>query len=124
MVAVRTKAELDRYGTVTKIHAQGKADGREVIIPVQLPISPQRPKPAVSATPPSTSSDPAVRRSDIYARIAIAQNEANLANRCGFTGGRWTSNYQTHFSWCQAVSDADSKAETAERQRMLDECAR
>jgi len=90
----------------------------------------QRPnlKDVGSLPPPSNPTYPANNlggnaRCDIYARIAVAQNDANLQNRCGFTGGRWVSDYRYHFDWCRSQSVADTKSETAERQRMLDQCA-
>ncbi len=36
-----------------------------------------------------------------YASAAVAQNDHNIAAGCGLTGGRWQSNYDAHFTWCQ-----------------------
>jgi len=36
-----------------------------------------------------------------YASAAVAQNNQNKANGCGFAGNRWQSNYNAHFNWCQ-----------------------
>lgn len=34
---------------------------------------------------------------DAYAGAAVAQNQQNLAQNCGFGGGRWLSNFKAHF---------------------------
>lgn len=38
---------------------------------------------------------------DAYAAAAVAQQNENLAARCGFSGGAWSANYEGHRAWCQ-----------------------
>lgn len=64
-----------------------------------------------------------IKRCNIYARIAVAQNEASLSNHCGFTGLRWSSDYESHIMWCRQASSDLSSFETTERQKMLNQCA-
>jgi len=72
---------------------------------------------------PPPGLDPTQRRCRAYASIAVAQNAVNLANRCGFTGNRWDSDYSNHLRWCTAVAPGACRAETQQRQAMLDQCA-
>jgi hypothetical protein len=37
---------------------------------------------------------------DTYAKIAIAQAEANEKYQCGNRGGEWSTREQAHFQWC------------------------
>jgi len=37
---------------------------------------------------------------DAYAAAAVAQQNENLALRCGFAGGGWSANYEDHRAWC------------------------
>ena len=37
---------------------------------------------------------------DAYAAAAVAQQNENLALRCGFAGGAWSANYEGHRAWC------------------------
>jgi hypothetical protein len=76
-----------------------------------------------SAPPSQPGFDATLRRADIYATLAVAQNRANLANHCGFSGGRWNSGYQYHFNWCRSVGAEQCREETRQRQLMLDQCA-
>ena len=64
------------------------------------------------------------KRCDVYARIAIAQQDANVANQCSFDGARWVSRYDHHYDWCLAVAVDATRSETDARQRLLDDCAR
>jgi len=61
-------------------------------------------------------------RCDIYARIAISQHEANLAQRCGYSDSRWHAGYRYHYDWCIGTPSATTRHETAERQAQLDRC--
>lgn len=60
-----------------------------------------------------------------YARAAVAQNQQNLAQNCGFTDGRWSNDSQGHFAWCvaPATTMANLVAEDTARQEALTECA-
>lgn len=61
-------------------------------------------------------------RCDIYASIAVAQQRANLAQGCNFQGSPWQMEYRHHYDWCVQVPSANSRAGTAERQRLLEQC--
>lgn len=37
---------------------------------------------------------------DAYAAAAVAQQNENLALRCGFAGGAWSADYAGHRAWC------------------------
>jgi len=61
-------------------------------------------------------------RCEQYAQNAVAEHQQNLQNQCGFTGPRWSSDFQGHYGWCLAVSSADAQRETAERNNELMRC--
>jgi hypothetical protein len=37
---------------------------------------------------------------DNYAKVSIAQNKDNESKKCGFSGPKWSSDYNHHFNWC------------------------
>ncbi len=55
---------------------------------------------------------------DSYARNAVAQNQQNLERRCGYSGPRWLSNFNTHYNWC--VRTPTNTANSEQRQRVTD----
>jgi hypothetical protein len=79
-------------------------------------------KPNISLPPVAAPKDLNTRRCDVYAAVAVAQNEANQRNACAFSGGRWNSEFNDHFSWCLSVAGSDSATETRARQELLDKC--
>ena len=46
---------------------------------------------------------------------ATAQNKQNLANNCGYSGPRWSSDYEGHLKWCIDVSAAVEDRENIAR---------
>ena len=60
-----------------------------------------------------------------YAAAAVAQNEQNKAVGCGLTGGRWQSDYDAHFTWCQQqnVGIQDLSSEDHARKVELQACS-
>jgi hypothetical protein len=38
-----------------------------------------------------------------------------MPSNCGFSGPRWSTNYDDHFNWCRAVDEATANAEAAAR---------
>lgn len=58
-----------------------------------------------------------------YARTAVRQNQLNERKKCGFTGNRWTNDYNGHYNWCMAVAENTSHQETQARKVFLDNCA-
>jgi hypothetical protein len=85
----------------------------------------------LTTTPPALERPPAKARTpemntkkcDIYGRIAVAQNDLNVKHNCRGTGQRWVSDYDLHFNWCVASSGNGADSETAERQKLLNQCA-
>jgi len=63
------------------------------------------------------------RRCDIYARLAVAQNEANVINHCGLSGNRWVSDYAYHYNYCVSVQANVTAPESSTRTNMLNACA-
>jgi hypothetical protein len=59
---------------------------------------------------------------DQYSRSGISQNEENLRRRCGYTGDRWHSDYNRHFSWCMGRDKEVSSSETRVRDEELKKC--
>ncbi len=57
-----------------------------------------------------------------YASTAVSQNQENLARKCGFTGTRWTSDYQGHYKWCMGVQQSYASSETLARANALRQC--
>ena len=54
-----------------------------------------------------------------YAGAAVAQNQQNVGQQCGFNGGRWLDDFKAHFDWCAAPATtmANLVAEDTARQR-------
>jgi|SRR6185503_3699006 len=63
------------------------------------------------------------KKCDMYATLAVAQNELNLKHGCGLTGGRWNSQFDDHYNWCVEQTEDTPDVETAERQKSLNVCA-
>lgn len=59
-----------------------------------------------------------------YAQEAVNANRRNIANHCGFSGGRWQDNFDEHFRWCLNVSNDAIMSETAVRRQQLESCTR
>jgi hypothetical protein len=58
-------------------------------------------------------------RCEQYAGTAIEQNEENLKRHCGFTGPRWSSDYNAHYQWCCEVPRISADLETKIREDAL-----
>ncbi len=54
-----------------------------------------------------------------YAATAVGQEKENLSRQCGFTGGRWSANYNAHFNWCMSVGPSKTTPETTARVVLL-----
>ena len=68
---------------------------------------------------PKTGSD----RCRNYAATAVRQNQSNINGQCGYSGRRWSSDYQSHYSWCMGVPETSTRSETEARQTVLIECS-
>lgn len=74
----------------------------------------------------ATASGPAAQEKlncGAYAAAAVAQNQQNVNFNCGFSGPRWSSNYNDHFNWCGTANMAALTAEDRARADMLKQCA-
>ncbi|MGK7898797.1 MAG: hypothetical protein AB4372_35580 [Xenococcus sp. (in: cyanobacteria)] len=60
--------------------------------------------------------------SNIYAHVAVAQNEANKAAGCNLSGSQWSSDYNYHYQWCLKADRNIAKAEMTERMNRLAQC--
>lgn len=63
------------------------------------------------------------RRCNIYALVAVAQNEANEKAYCGYSGARWRSEYSNHYGWCIQVGKNMADQESEARRLELMACA-
>ena len=88
------------------------ATGRNALIAATVAI--------VFAAAPASAGDPV--SCGIYAGSAVAQQQQNISNGCGFTGPRWHQNQAAHFSWCLSVSPAAANAERSARFNQLQSC--
>jgi hypothetical protein len=57
-----------------------------------------------------------------YANQAVSQNAQNVKLRCGFTGGRWQSDFQRHYNWCRKAPAGNVNGESRARSAGLDKC--
>ena len=54
-----------------------------------------------------------------YAAAAVGQEKENLSRQCGFSGGRWSADYNAHFNWCMSVGPSKTTPETTARVVLL-----
>lgn len=59
---------------------------------------------------------------DAYAQGAVQAQSENVRSNCGYTGGRWSANYNGHKTWCMTASAAAIKAEDETRGLGLSQC--
>jgi hypothetical protein len=57
-----------------------------------------------------------------YARSAVEQARKARRFDCGYSGRRWSRNYERHLRWCVSVSDRKVRRENRRRERLLDQC--
>ncbi|HHL33605.1 MAG TPA: hypothetical protein ENJ30_04505, partial [Desulfobulbaceae bacterium] len=57
-----------------------------------------------------------------YATDAIRSSNINRTNDCNYPGNRWSSNYQSHFSFCMKAPFERSQQEIFEREKLLKKC--
>lgn len=57
-----------------------------------------------------------------FATAALRDNDANLANQCGYTGPQWAADYRKHYSHCLDISPRRREAESRERSASLEDC--
>ena len=60
-----------------------------------------------------------------YASKAVEQNNIALQKQCGYTGPRWSSNYNGHYNWCMHGNNLKfTKQGTIDRDNDLKKCKR
>lgn len=59
-----------------------------------------------------------------YAKLAVDQQKYNQRNRCGYSGRRWSTDYNGHFSWCRSAAPSRSIRERSIRHNALLSCQR
>lgn len=70
-----------------------------------------------------TSTKAKTMQCDVYARIALTQGELSTKYNCGYAGNRWSLDYNIHVNWCMGSTDSSPEVESAERQKLLAQCA-
>lgn len=59
-----------------------------------------------------------------YAKTAVQQQADNLQNACGYSGPRWSADFDHHYNWCVQGRNSDYAAnETSQRKADLGRCA-
>lgn len=57
-----------------------------------------------------------------YARSAVQQARQARRLDCGYSGRRWSRNFQRHLRWCVSVPNRRARQEYRLRERLLDSC--
>ena len=57
-----------------------------------------------------------------YARSAVQQARQARRLDCGYSGRRWSRNFQRHLRWCVSVPNRRARREYRLRERLLDSC--
>lgn len=118
---IAVQSALTYCETNTKISNSETVAGVDAKADLPNPVA-APPKPDVGRRPPTAIGNPQ-KRCNVYAAIAVAQNQSNLTNHCSFSGSRWDSRFQYHLDWCMTVPGDEVRGETLVRQSMLDQCA-
>lgn len=63
-----------------------------------------------------------VSECDAYAQGAVDAAAKNAADKCGYTGGRWSTNYAGHKTWCMKASPAAIAKEIKIRSEGISQC--
>jgi len=77
---------------------------------------------AVAATSLLASRAGAETGCEMYGRLALQQQQENVAEKCGFSGPAWSPDLKAHLSWCGSVGPDQWKAELQKRKQQLDAC--
>lgn len=57
-----------------------------------------------------------------YATKAVADNASNVNQECNLTGGRWSDDFQVHYSWCMGVHREEATTEADARSADIAQC--
>lgn len=60
---------------------------------------------------------------EMYAKLAIQQQQENETSGCAFAGKEWSADLKGHLDWCGGVAPDQWKAELQKRQQALAACA-
>lgn len=70
----------------------------------------------------SSSSSSSKNPCEKYANQAVAAQKENLNRKCGYTGGAWSLDYNSHYSWCKKTKIFKRLSETRKRSSALKSC--
>lgn len=59
---------------------------------------------------------------ETYGKLAIQQQQENVAEKCGFSGPEWSPDLKAHIAWCGGVGPDQWKSELQKRKQQLDAC--
>lgn len=59
---------------------------------------------------------------ETYGKLAIQQQQENVAEKCGFSGPEWSPDLKAHVAWCGGVGPDQWKSELQKRKQQLDAC--
>lgn len=96
------------------VSASGDKDDGMRSVRRSVELTSETPPPAPIATPQQCGD---------YARLAVLQNKAALAAKCGFGPPRWSSSFGYHYNWCVGDPLDASMRETAAREAAIKKCA-
>jgi len=57
-----------------------------------------------------------------YANQAVISATQNASFHCGFTGNRWSFNYQEHYGWCLTAAHSQTLSERLIRKNAIVSC--
>jgi len=69
-----------------------------------------------------TSAAHAQANCDTYGKLAIQQQQENVADKCGFSGPEWSPDLKAHVAWCGTVGPDQWKVQLQKRKQQLDAC--
>ena len=91
-------------------------------LPIVLNASPE---PGIKVTPSDPSLNVTISEEALcreYAREAVDQYHQAETNMCGFQGGAWHNDFDTHYDWCLSAGKDQRKQESDNRKKALKDC--
>ena len=70
----------------------------------------------------ASSPQPDNSKCSSYAKTAVDQNSQNKRQKCGYSGGRWSDNYDGHYDWCVRTGGSSIASEIRTRKELLARC--
>ena len=59
---------------------------------------------------------------EMYGKLALQQQQENVAEKCGLTGPEWSLDLKSHIAWCGTVGPDAWRAQLQKRKQQLDTC--